>query len=164
MKTVSGFLLAGLFLTLSAFQTQMLEGVVTSVEDGDTMTVDIKGTPTVVRLFSIDCPEDGQGFSAKAKQFVIATALGKTVKVEKMKIDPKGRTIGNVFLPDGTNLSVQLLEQGLAWHFTVFSDSKELAAIEKKARDQKKGLWVQENPLEPWKYKEQQKATKTPNN
>jgi endonuclease YncB( thermonuclease family) len=157
MKTVRTTLVIGIFLVLSSFQTQFVEGVVTAVEDGDTITIDIKGTSTVVRLFSIDCPEDGQGFGAKAKQFTTAIALGKTVKVEKLKVDPRGRTIANVFLQDGSNLAVHLLEQGLAWHYTVYSDSKELAAIEKKARDQKKGLWVQENPVEPWKYREQQK-------
>lgn len=158
MKRVSGFLLTMMFITLSSFQSQILEGVVTSVEDGDTIIVDIKGTQTVVRLFSIDCPEDGQGFSAKAKQFVIAMTQGKTVKVEKLKLDPRGRTIANITLPDGTDLAKHLLEQGLAWHYTVYSDSKELSAIEKKARDQKKGLWIQENPVEPWKYREQQKS------
>jgi micrococcal nuclease len=163
MKTIGGFLLVVILMTLSSFQTQTLEGVVIAVEDGDTMTVDIKGTKTVVRLNSIDCPEDGQGFSAKAKQFTTAIALGKTVKVEKLKLDPRGRTIGNVTLADGSSLAIHLLEQGLAWHYIVYSDSKELAAIEKKARDQKKGLWVQENPVEPWKFKEQQKKA-TPEN
>jgi micrococcal nuclease len=159
MKKLHAFSLVILLGILSSFQTQTVEGTVTAVEDGDTMTVDIKGTSTIVRLFSIDCPEDGQGFGAKAKQVVTALALGKTVKIEKLNIDPRGRTIANVFLSDGSNLAIHLLEQGLAWHYTVYSNSKELAAIEKKARDQKKGLWVQENPLEPWKYREQQKKT-----
>ena len=163
MKKLQAFSLIILLGILSSFQTQTVEGTVTAVEDGDTITVTIKGTPTVVRLFSIDCPEDGQGFGAKAKQVATALALGKTVKVEKLNIDPRGRTIANVFLPDGTNLAVQLLEQGLAWHYTVYSNSKELDAIEKKARDQKKGLWVQENPVAPWKYREQQKEQKKGN-
>jgi micrococcal nuclease len=157
MEKLHAFSLVILLGILSSFQSQTMEGTVTAVEDGDTMTVDIKGTLTVVRLFSIDCPEDGQGFGAKAKQVVTALALGKTVKVEKLNLDPRGRTIANVFLPDGSNLAVLLLEQGLAWHYTVYSNSKELEAIEKKARDQKKGLWVQENPVEPWKYRDQQK-------
>jgi micrococcal nuclease len=157
MKALHPFSFVILLGILSSFQTQTVEGIVTAVEDGDTMTINIKGALTIVRLFSIDCPEDGQGFGAKAKQVVTALALGKTVKVEKLNIDPRGRTIANVFLPDGSNLAVLLLEQGLAWHYTVYSDSKELAAIEKKARDQKKGLWVQENPIAPWKYREQQK-------
>lgn len=163
MKNIRILLFVSVFLTLSSFQSQMLEGVVTEVEDGDTIIVTIKGTPTVVRLFSIDCPEDGQGFGAKAKQFTTANVLGKTVKVEKLKLDPRGRTIANVFLSDGSNLAVHLLEQGLAWHYTIYSDSKELSAIEKKARDQKKGLWVQENPVEPWKYRDQQKEQKKNN-
>jgi micrococcal nuclease len=163
MKKLNAFSLIILLGILSSFQTQMLEGTVTAVEDGDTITVTINGSPTIVRLFSIDCPEDGQGFGAKAKQVATALALGKTVKVEKLNIDPRGRTIANVFLPDGSNLAVLLLEQGLAWHYTVYSDSKELDAIEKKARAQKKGLWVQENPVAPWKYREQQKEQKKPN-
>jgi micrococcal nuclease len=163
MKRLQLFSLIILLVLLSSFQTQTVEGTVTSVEDGDTITVDIKGTPTVIRLFSIDCPEDGQGFGAKAKQVVTALTLGKTVKVEKLNIDPRGRTIANVFLADGSNLAIHLLEQGLAWHYTVYSNSKELDAIEKKARDQKKGLWVQENPVAPWKYRDQQKEQKKPN-
>jgi endonuclease YncB( thermonuclease family) len=55
-------------ILLMGFQTKLIEGIVTGVQDGDTIEVTIDGKVVLVRLNAIDCPEDGQGYSAKAKQ------------------------------------------------------------------------------------------------
>jgi len=52
-------LLFGAILLMS-FQTKVMEGIVTGVQDGDTIEVTVDGKVVVVRLNGIDCPEDGQ--------------------------------------------------------------------------------------------------------
>jgi endonuclease YncB( thermonuclease family) len=135
------------------FQGNEFQAKVTTVEDGDTFEVVANEKKYVVRLQSIDCPEDGQAFSAKAKQFVDALCRNKIVTVRNNTIDPRGRIIAEVILPDGRSVSKELLKAGYAWHFKRYSQDKELAALEEEAKKQKKGLWIEENPIAPWDYK-----------
>jgi endonuclease YncB( thermonuclease family) len=144
-------------ILLMSFQSNVMQGVVTNVQDGDTIEVTINGKVVVVRLNGIDCPEDGQGFSAKAKQFTTLHCLKKKVKVEKQTIDATGRTIANVYLEDGTNLSYAIVENGYAWHYKKYSKDTKLADLETEARKKKIGLWVEENPVSPWDFKEKKK-------
>ena len=59
-----------------------LEGKVVSVLDGDTIEVIHEKKPERIRLYGIDCPEKGQPFGQKAKQFTSALLFGKDVKIE----------------------------------------------------------------------------------
>jgi micrococcal nuclease len=142
---------------LFSFQTKTFEGVVTNVQDGDTLEVTIDGKVVVVRLHGIDCPEDGQAFSAKAKQYTMLHALTKKVKLEKVTTDVYGRMIAYVYLEDGTNLNNALVAAGYAWHYKQYSDDKTLDALEKEARKKKVGLWLETKPVPPWEYKEQKR-------
>jgi endonuclease YncB( thermonuclease family) len=151
-------LILGVML-LVGFQTNLVEAVVTNVQDGDTIEVTIDGKPVVVRINGIDCPEDGQGYSVNAKKYTTLHCLKKKVKLEKVTIDPRGRMVANVFLQDGTNLSHALISGGYAWHFKKFSKDAKLAALENEARKKKIGLWAEENPVSPWDYKEKKKSS-----
>jgi endonuclease YncB( thermonuclease family) len=71
-----------------------VEGKVTKVADGDTLTiVTPEGTKLKVRLYGIDTPEirhnvrQGQPYGEEAKQALTALTLGKKVKVEIVDID-----------------------------------------------------------------------------
>ena len=78
-----------IFLVLSCAQTSLscANAKVVGVTDGDSVTVlCFKQKETVVRLYGIDCPERGQPFGKKAKQFTSDLIGGKTVDVvEKTK-------------------------------------------------------------------------------
>ncbi len=54
---------------------------------------------------------------------------------------------------DGVDLSVALLQAGLAWHYTQYSDEAKLAASEAWARSEEKGLWRQDAPVAPWLFR-----------
>jgi endonuclease YncB( thermonuclease family) len=69
--------------------------------------------------------------------------------------------IANVFLEDGTCLNNAIIAAGYAWHYTQYSNDATLAALEKEARKKKLGLWIEENPMSPWEFKEKKK--KAPN-
>ena len=75
------------------------------------------GRAEKIRLNGIDAPEKGQPFTNGAKQFVSELAFDREVRVETKGQDRYGRTIGDVFLPDGRNLNQEIVKAGLAWWF-----------------------------------------------
>lgn len=145
-------------LIFFSFQEKPLEGTVTGVQDGDTLEVTIGGKVVVVRLQGVDCPEDGQAFSAKAKQYTMAYTMGKKVTVQKVTIDKYGRMIALVFLEDGKSFNEELVRVGYAWHFKLYSNDEKLAQLEKEAQKKRLGLWVEDSPVAPWDYKAKQQA------
>src|SRR2546428_6183225 len=87
-------------------------GKVVGVSDGDTISVMHNGRAEKIRLNGIDCPEKGQAFGHRAKQFTSRLAFGKEVSVQVKGKDRYGRTIGDVILPDGRNLNREIVKAG----------------------------------------------------
>src|SRR5207245_4123938 len=90
-------------------------GRVVGISDGDTIKVLHNGRAEKIRLHGIDCPEKGQPFGTKAKQFTSEMAFGKTVTLHVTDMDRYGRTVADVILPDGRVLNRELVAAGLAW-------------------------------------------------
>ncbi len=133
-------------------------GSVISVHDGDTISVVSRTHVEKVRLAGIDCPELRQAFGPRAKQFTSRLAFGQMVMVRVRDIDPQGRKIGDVTLPDGRSLSRELVAAGFAWRSTKSSKNKELARLERDARRMKRGLWADAHPEPPWEFRRVNKA------
>ncbi len=105
-------------------------GVVTSVYDGDTVTMEVliwKGqkVEASIRLKGIDTPEIRGKCSAekllaiKARDFVRELTLGKLTILEAIPYEGKadgkfGRIIGTLYTPNGENINQMLLNKGLA--------------------------------------------------
>jgi micrococcal nuclease len=123
---------------------------VVRVKDGDTIVVLHEGKRLDVRLEGIDCPESGQAFGQRAKQATSGLAQGKTLRVPPTGTDKYGRTLANITLPDGRNLSQELVRQGYAWWFRKYSTDQTLAKLEAEARQKRIGLWADPNPMPPW--------------
>lgn len=135
-------------------------GRVVSVADGDTFTMLIEDNKQVkIRLHGIDCPEKAQDFGQVAKKFLSDLLYNKTVRVKKMDIDRYGRTIGMVIV-DSINANEELLKAGLAWHYKTYDKSPAWAAMEQKARNEKKGLWITPNAVAPWEWRRNERLTK----
>lgn len=128
------------------------EGKVVAVTDGDTIKVMHNGKAEKIRLNGIDCPESGQPFGQKAKQFTSDRVFGKTVTVMEHGQDKYGRTIGDVYL-DGKRLNSELVKAGFAWWYRQYSTDKSLGVWEQYARDHKLGLWADKNPTAPWDWR-----------
>lgn len=135
-----------------AVESGEFSGRVVGVTDGDTLSVMRDGLALEVRLHAIDAPEIGQPFGPQARQFASLLALGKSVRVQVRFADRTGRTLAEVFLPDGRSLAAELVRAGYAWHFTRHSTSVELVALEEEAREARRGLWVGEKPQPPWDF------------
>lgn len=73
------------------------QGKVVGVSDGDTITVLHDRRNEKIRVYGIDCPENGQNFGQKAKKFTSDKVIGKTVEIEPVTTDRHGRTVALVF-------------------------------------------------------------------
>ena len=90
------------------------------VTDGDTITIQ----KTQVRLFGIDAPELDHPYGQKAKWAMVRLCKGHKIRAEVTEEDDYGRTVAKCFLPDGTDLSAELVKQGLAIDWPKFSGGK----------------------------------------
>lgn len=115
---------------------RVLEGAA-YVTDGDTITIQ----KTQVRLYGIDAPELHHPYGKKAKWALVHLCKGHSIRAEITDEDEYGRTVAKCFLPDGRDLSEELVKQGLAIDWPKFSGGKykhlEVAGIRKK-------LWLAE--------------------
>jgi micrococcal nuclease len=106
-------------------------------------------------LYGIDTPESKQAFGTGAKNFTYAMVYRKSVNVEPVATDRYGRTVGIVNV-DKKCLNSELIRNGLAWVYDRYC-KKDMCdkwqQLEEEARQSKKGLWLQDNPVEPWTYR-----------
>ena len=131
-----------------------ISGPVVSVLDGDTIEVLHNRHPERIRRSGIDCLENGQAYSKKAKQAASALAFGKEVTVQTHGLDKYKRILGDVILPDGMNLNHELVKQGWCWWYRKYAPGDtELERLEAEARNAKKGLWADPAPFPPWDYR-----------
>ena len=133
---------------------ETITGKVVGVYDGDLLTLLVNKKEIKVRLAAIDTPErrGGQPFSKAAKQFLSDSVFGKTVQIQKVGDAGWDRDLGYV-VADGVNVNAELIKQGLAWHYKEYSDDETLARFELDAREAKRGLWVDVEPVPPWEFR-----------
>ena len=151
------FLLSLLLLSLSLFSAEII-GKVVGVSDGDTITVldDMDQGNFRIRLDKIDAPEKKQAFGNKAKQYLSSLIFGKKVSIRYKSIDRYGRILGVVFL-DGKEINLLMVQSGYAWHYSCYDKTPAYIEAEKQARAEKKGLWQDPNPINPYQFRKSQK-------
>ena len=154
-----------LFLFLFALPTPPLHAIdeftakVIGISDGDTITVLVDGLEIKIRLASIDCPEGGQAFGYEAEQYTAKLVTGKTVTIQATGQDRYRRTIAWVILPDGRNLNHEIVRAGYGWWFRKYApDALELEALESEAREDRRGLWADRDPVAPWEWRKIQQG------
>ena len=81
-------------------------------------------------------------------------AFGKEVTIQTHGYDKYKRTLGDVFLLDGTNVNQELVKQGWCWWYQKYAPGDTvLEGLEKEAREAKKGLWADPHPVPPWEWR-----------
>ena len=136
-------------------------GKVVGIADGDTITVLQDKQQVKIRLYGIDCPERGQAFSRKAKQFTSEMVFGKVVEVEPLDIDRYNRLVALVTVFERL-VNEELVNAGFAWVYTRYCDRpicERWKVLENEAREAKRGLWVDTNPIPPWEFRRQKKKS-----
>ena len=138
----------------AALADDLVTAKVVGVADGDSITVLAPGNQQVkIRLHGIDCPESGQAFGKRAKQFTSNQCFGKTITYRKVDIDRYGRTVATVYLDDGRELNLEIIRAGYAWHYRRYSDRQDYAEAEEQARAEKLGLWSDPHAKPPWEWR-----------
>jgi len=147
------FLPLWIFLPSITFAAD-LHAKVIHIADGDTITVlNDTNEQIKIRLNGIDCPEKGQAYGNKAKNFTKDLVAGQPVIIQAYGQDRYGRTIGDVILYGGRNLSQELVPAGYAWWYFKYSDDEQLRFLEVQAKIARMGLWADKNPIPPWIFR-----------
>jgi endonuclease YncB( thermonuclease family) len=122
---------------------EQFTGKVVGIVDGDTISVLRKGKAVKVRLHGIDTPEKAQAFGTQARQFTSALAFQQTVTVLVQTTDQYGHRVGDILLPDGRNLTQELVKAGMAWWYRPYAPKDTvLAQLEAEAQ-----------PVPPWQWR-----------
>lgn len=133
------------------------KGKVIAIKDGDTISLLYNRQTLIVRLEHIDCPEKGQPYGTRAKQFISDSCFGKNVTVTGTRFDRNKRLIGVVTTVAGTNINKALVAAGLAWHYRQYSTDSSYSLFENQARQQHKGLWAHSQPTPPWHWRKKKR-------
>ena len=64
--------------------------------------------------------------------------------------------MGIVYL-DGTDINLEMVATGNAWHYAHFDQTPEYAEAEKSARAARLGLWAGESPINPYDFRQARK-------
>ena len=138
-------------------RTANFTGPVVRVIEGDTFEVLHNHHSKLIRLNGIDCPEKGQPFGLFAEHVASDLVFRKQVTLQTHGLDEYGSTIGDVILPDGTNLNQELVRRGLCWWYRGYAPGDTvLEGLEKKAREAKKGLWADPQSVPPWEWRKRE--------
>jgi endonuclease YncB( thermonuclease family) len=143
------------FLTQSWFSSQSNEFLrVVGVKDGDTVVLLTAAKEEItVRLSEIDAPERKQAFGTVSRTFLSDLIFGKEVKLEKLGTDRYGRTLGFIYLRNGTNVNLEMVKNGMAWQYEKYSKSAVLKKAQASAKSMKVGLWRDPYPVAPWEFR-----------
>jgi endonuclease YncB( thermonuclease family) len=131
------------------------QGTCTGVLDGDSLLVSGGRGKKEVRLYGVDAPEFDQAYGRQARACLRTLVLKKTVTIEPLDMDTYGRTIAKVYR-EGDCVNERLIADGCARVYTRFckpEDREAWSVLEHNARQQRSGLWSQDNPVAPWDFR-----------
>lgn len=155
-KIILYLLIITIFQFSLAEESKLYE--VTRVVDGDTLDLETIGR---VRLIGVDTPETVhpkkpvEYFGKEASKFLKDLVDGRKVKIEydqanavKNNLDKYERTLGYIYLEDGTFVNAAIIEKGYGHAYTSFpfKHLDRFRSLEKEARETKRGLWADAKP------------------
>lgn len=130
-----------------------MRATVTRVIDGDTIQVDIGGSPYRVRYIGIDAPEVGQRGYPEATEANASLVANRIVELEKdvSETDRYGRLLRYVWV-DGHMVNAVLVYNGYAQATTYPPDvnyQDDFLALQRRAEAEGRGLWAVSEPATP---------------
>jgi endonuclease YncB( thermonuclease family) len=133
------------------------------LSDGDSFVVRTEdGRRIPVRLSAIDAPEKSQAHGDVSRRALLSLIDRQLLTILPIKRDPYGRTVARVLVGD-LDVGLEQVRAGMAWHYRRYeseqspSERREYAAAEGRARNERIGLWADENPMPPWRFREEQR-------
>ena len=157
MKRLQRAALAAL-LALPGLAWADFSGKVVAVKDGDTVEVLRNGVGVRVRMTGIDAPEKRQAYGDASKRHLGDAVFGRVVRIEERGTDRYQRVLGRVLL-GGEDINLRQIRDGYAWHYAQYSknqpapEAERYAAVERLARQERRGLWREPAPVPPWEFR-----------
>ena len=163
---LKSLIILSFLLISSTVQATEYKGKVIAVLDGDTVKIRISKTEKIkVRLAQIDAPEKAQAFGMRSKKALSKLISGEVVRVVEEDVDRYGRIVGRIY-HGKRDINAVMVKKGMAWVYRKYSKDQSLIRMERQAKTAKKGLWKDNNPLEPWEFRKPKrkkaKAAKQP--
>jgi endonuclease YncB( thermonuclease family) len=143
-----------LFLLTSIGFAGEISGFVADVQDGDSISiVHIRDTYRI-RLAEIDAPELSQEGGKESRSSLRELCLFKNATADASGEDRYGRTLARVKCA-GVYANAEQVRRGWAWVFVRFAPkNSELYEVERRAKEQRLGLWRYEAPAPPWEWRQ----------
>jgi endonuclease YncB( thermonuclease family) len=137
-------------------------GKAEKISDGDTITLLTNDYERIkVRFYGIDAPEKKQPSGPQATEALKRLIDGRELTVEEVDTDRYSRVVGLVRLGDQL-INLTLIEEGWAWLYPNYCRIKDvcqaMAQAEKTAQSQAAGLWRDQNPVPPWRWRKGERA------
>ncbi|EEF9755266.1 thermonuclease family protein [Salmonella enterica] len=132
---------------------EQIKGNVVRVLDGDTIEVLQDRTPVRIRLINIDAPEKKQPFGRWSTNQLKSLIAGQPVTVTYTQTDRYGRVLGRVVTTNGIEANRYMVQNGAAWVYDQYNTDPSLPALQREAREQKRGLWADSQPVPPWEWR-----------
>ncbi len=148
------------FFPLNCTPSQTFTAYVSKTIDGDSIEIRHGKEVVQVRLWGIDTPEWKQPYSKLAKKFTYKTVYAKTVTVKVKDWDKYGRMVAVITTRDGMCLNEELVRRGFAWVHIYYCKEKICDSwndLERRARNNRWGLWQEKSPTPPWVWKRKHK-------
>lgn len=139
--------------------TRWLDGTVSAVHDGDTLTLNTGASTERILLQGLDAPELAQNYGSQARQVLSQLVLQQTVRVAYGQHDAYDRVLGQVFTGQCQDVNLQRLDAGMAWFYRAYACDLDTARrsryaqAESQARALRRGLWSQAQPVAPWFFR-----------
>lgn len=153
------FILSFFFAFHAHAQSYWLTGVVISVADGDTFTMQTQDKKKhKIRMDQIDAPEISMPFSFAAKQELHRIIYKKNVRVFVHDKDQYNRLVSTVYLGDA-NVNLYMVRKGLAWVYRKYAREVVFFMAEQQAQEERLGIWSsKKRPTEPWVFRQNREA------
>jgi len=163
------FLLAGMALAYALpSQADVIVGPVLRVVDGDTLLMQASDNlRQSVRIGWIDAPEAAQPYGRESRDTLARLVSGGTVRAECPKLDHRTSIVCKVWARPTDcascertiDVGLAQISGGMAWWHRRYAleqsaeDRKRYEAEEQVARQNRRGLWADENPTPPWEWR-----------
>jgi len=132
----------------------MPSGHIFTVADGDSFSYWYGVQSIHGRLFGADAPELHQRFGKQARDRLAELIFDKTLSWTSSRLDCYGRTVLDLWLTPGERVAWQMIHDGLAWHTPRWSpDRQHFAQAQRQAKQARKGLWHDDEPIPPWTWR-----------
>jgi micrococcal nuclease len=131
---------------------------VIAVLDGDTVLILRKaagqrtGGLMKIRLAEIDAPEKEQAYGTASRSSLQEMVWHRQVWVHPLAVDKYGRTVAQLEV-NGLKVNEEMVRLGMAWEYSHYHSDRRYISIEQEARQAKRGLWAQRDPVPPWLWR-----------